>query len=282
MASERLYLEHFGFSERPFTLLPDPDLLFWSSQHRKAFDVMQYGLFTRSPVTLLTGEIGAGKTTLVQTLLRQMDDGVTVGLISNAQGGRHDLLRWVLRAFDLPLEPHADYVTVFHAFQDFMLAEYAAGRRVLLIVDEAQNLSQEGLEEVRMLTNINSGKDELLQLLLVGQPELRDTVRHPNMRQLAQRITAAIHLQALTADETSDYIHHRLTNVGGTGTEIAASAIAMIHEHAGGIPRILNQLCDLALLYAWGQDQTSATAEDVQSVMESDVFLRSTDQETRP
>lgn len=248
--SASLYNDHFGFRERPFTLSPDPDFLFWSKAHRRAFSVLEYGLVTRSPLTVVTGEVGTGKTTLIQALLRQVEDEMAVGLISNAQGGRGDLLRWVLNSLDEPAPPEADYVSLFQQFQNRVLSEYAAGRHVVLIVDEAQNLGKETLEELRMLTNINSGKDELLQIILVGQPELRDIIRLPELRQFAQRVSAVYHLEPMDIATTRSYIAHRLQHVGGTGKEFSSQAIRHIYEESEGIPRLVNKLCDFALVYA--------------------------------
>jgi len=187
MASNDLYLEYFGFTERPFTLLPDPDFLFWSRSHRRAFSVLEFGVITRAPITVVTGEVGAGKTTLIQKLLQTLDDDITLGLISNAQGGRGELLQWALNALSIEADLTGAYVNMFQQLQDYVIEEYAAGRRVILLIDEAQNLSIEGLEELRMLTNINSNKDELLQLILVGQPELRQLIMRPELRQCCSR-----------------------------------------------------------------------------------------------
>ncbi len=274
MATEGLYAEYFGLSERPFTLLPDPDLVFWSPQHRLAMTVLEYGLLSRAPITLVSGEIGAGKTTMLQSILRKIEADMTVGLISNARGGRGELLQWILNAFDVDTKGLQDnYVARFQRFQDFLLAEYAAGRRCVLFVDEAQNLSAEGLEELRMLTNINAGKDELIQLVLVGQPELRDIVRSPQMRQLAQRISASIHLDRLSVDQTRKYVAYRLKAVGGTGKEIDPSAAPLIQERTGGIPRLINQLCDLAMLYAWGAEHPRVTERDFLAVLNDGMFF---------
>lgn len=273
MSSEGLYAEFFGLKERPFTLLPDPSLIYWSPQHSRAITVLRFGLMSRAPVTLISGEIGAGKTTLVQALLKEMDEDLTVGLISNAQGGRGELLQWILNAFGLETRREEDYVHLFQRFQDFLLKEYAEGRRVVLVIDEAQNLSAEGLEEVRMLTNINSNKDELIQLILVGQPELRDIVRAPNMRQLAQRVAASFHLDRLDRDRTRLYIRHRLTAVGGTGEEISPEAADVIFEHTGGVPRLVNQLCDFSMIYAWSDERHSVTPKEVMAVLNDGVFF---------
>jgi type II secretory pathway predicted ATPase ExeA len=276
MTTEGLYAEFFGLKERPFTLLPDPSLIYWSPQHSRAITVLRFGLMSRAPVTLISGEIGAGKTTLVQALLKEIDEDLTVGLISNAQGGRGELLQWVLNAFGIEARSDTDYVQLFQRFQDFLLKEYAEGRRVVLVIDEAQNLSAEGLEEVRMLTNINSNKDELIQLILVGQPELRDIVRAPNMRQLAQRVAASFHLERLDIERTRAYIAYRLSAAGGTGEEIAPEAVDVIFEHTGGVPRLINQLCDFAMIYAWSDEKRTVTPKEVQSVLNDGVFFGDT------
>ena len=173
----RIYNDHFGLAERPFTLLPDPDFLYWSEIHTRAYAMLEYGMLTHAPITVITGEIGAGKTTLLRHLLRTLPEEFTVGLISNAQGNRGELLHWVLMALGVPTETQATYVQLFAQFQDFLIEEYASGRRTMLIFDEAQNLSTETLEELRMFSNINADKDELIQLVLVGQPELQGADR---------------------------------------------------------------------------------------------------------
>jgi len=244
-----LYADHFHFTERPFSLLPDPDFLFWSKAHTRAFSILEYGMITRAPLTVVTGEVGTGKTTLVQALLKRIDEDVTIGLISNAQGGRGDLLRWVLSALDIAPDSSGDYVKLFEQFQDFVIDEYAAGRFVVLIIDEAQNLTHEALEELRMLTNINSNKDEILQLILLGQPELRYKITAPELRQFAQRVTATYHLEPMDLTTTRQYIRHRLEHVGGTGQEISSQAMRLIYETSQGIPRMVNKICDLALVY---------------------------------
>jgi type II secretory pathway predicted ATPase ExeA len=249
MAAE-LYTAHFGFTERPFSLSPDPDFMFLSKSHARAFSVLEYGLMTHAPLTMLTGEVGMGKTMLLQALLRRVEDDITLGLVSNAQGDRGDLLRWVLNALDVALPQETDYVSLFQHFQNFVIDEYAAGRHVVLIIDEAQNLGAEMLEELRMLTNINSGKDELLQIILAGQPELRGLISRPELRQFAQRVTVAYHLEPFSRADTAAYIRHRLQRVGGTGDEITSAAVSYIHHEAEGIPRSINKLCDLALVYA--------------------------------
>ncbi|MDH2328614.1 AAA family ATPase [Cereibacter sp. SYSU M97828] len=260
-------------TERPFTLLPDPSFLFWSPQHKRAFSVLDYGILSHAPITLITGEIGSGKTTLLRELLNRIDEDVTVGLVSNAQGGRGELLQWVLNALSVPMGPGDTYVQLFQKLQEFLVTEYAAGRRVILIFDEAQNLSIEGLEELRLLTNINSGQDELIQLILVGQPELRDMVLHPNMRQLAQRVAASFHLNAMDEEAIAGYISHRLRKAGGNGEEFTPEAVRMVHKATRGVPRLVNQLCDFCMLYAWSSESPVVTDKIVTSVLDDNVFF---------
>jgi len=273
VSSLDIYTEHFGLRERPFSLVPDPDFMFWSPVHRWTYTMLEYGLLTRAPITLITGEVGAGKTTLLQYLLRQLGDDLKIGLVSNAQGGRGDLLRWVLMALDQPIPAGADYVTLFAAFQTYLIEEYARGKRVLLIFDEAQNLGRETLEELRMFTNINANKDELIQLLLVGQPELRDMVNAPNMTQFAQRITATFHLPAMDAQTVRQYIGHRLKVAGAERNLFSQAATDLVHEATGGVPRLVNQLCDYALVYAFTDGRKRVMRLTVQRVLDDGVFF---------
>ena len=275
-----LYTSFFGFSERPFTLLPDPDFLFWSDQHKRAYTILEYGIATCSPLTVVTGEIGAGKTTLIQQLLAALGDDVTIGLISNAQGGRGDLLRWVLYALGINTDVNEDYIALFKRFQEFVIDEYAEGRHVVLVIDEAQNLSIEALEELRMFTNINSNKDELLQLILVGQPELREIVASPSLVQFAQRVSATYHLRPLDEKATRAYIQHRLLHVGGTGTEFSVYAMKIIFEESGGVPRLINKLCDLALVYAASSDSKVVGVEVMRELVADGLFIKHKPQET--
>ena len=268
-----LYNDFFGLSERPFTLVPDPDFLFWSDNHRRAYTMLEYGLMTGAPITLITGEVGAGKTTLVHHLLKQLPIEMTVGLISNAQGDRGKLVRWVLMALDQEAPTNEPYVDLFNRLQTFLIDEYAAGRRVILIFDEAQNLSREALEELRMFTNINSNKDELVHLVLVGQPELRDIIRRPDLKQFAQRVAASFHLKAMDAPTVQAYIDHRMQKAGGAPGVFSERACRLISEATGGVPRLVNQLCDFVLVYAFTDGQANVGEEMVRRVLDDGVFF---------
>ncbi len=277
MSGTNFFAQHFGLTERPFTLLPDPDFLYWTPVHKRAYAVLEYGVMTRAPITVITGEVGAGKTTLLQKLLTNIDEDTTVGLISNAQGGRGDLLHWVLNELNIACDFDAPYVTKFQKLQDFVINEYSEMRHVLLIIDEAQNLSVEGLEELRMLTNINSNKDELLQLILMGQPELRAMISRPQLRQFAQRVSASFHIPAMDADTTQAYIRHRLRHAGGTGHEFTDEAIAIIQEHSGGVPRLVNKLCDFSMVYTVTNDQNVVDAQIVTEMLGDALFIATDD-----
>ncbi|MEX2518719.1 MAG: AAA family ATPase [Paracoccaceae bacterium] len=250
-----MYESFYGLKERPFLTLPDPEFLFWSDNHVMAFTMLRYGVMTRAPLTVITGDVGAGKTTLLRKLLRELPEDVTTGLVSNMQEGRGELLHWVMMALDQPFDANESYVSLFKRFQDFVIAAYAAKRRVLLIFDEAQNLGVKSLEELRMLSNINADKDELLQIILVGQPELRELLARQELRQFSQRISSDFNLGPLGKSETVKYIRRRL-NIAGAETEIFPTRTCeMIHDATGGVPRLINILCDFCLLYGYSAER---------------------------
>lgn len=245
-----MYEEFFGLKARPFLTVPDPDFLYWSEAHSLAFSILRYGLMTRAPITVITGEIGAGKTTLLRRMLREVPEDLTVGLVSNFQPGRGELLHWALMALGETVgdEP---YVALFRRFQDAVVRAYAEGRRVALVFDEAQNLDPAALEQLRMLSNINAEKDELLQLILVGQPQLRDLLARPDLAQFTQRISADFHLGALTESDVEAYVQHRLEVAGATRRIYPPETCRLVHRAARGVPRLVNILCDLGLVYAF-------------------------------
>ncbi|WP_114965371.1 ExeA family protein [Alkalilacustris brevis] len=271
--TQDIYLEHFNLAQRPFSLVPDPEFLFWSRAHRGAYAMLEYGLVTRAPITLITGEIGVGKTTLLHHFLNGLAEDVSVGFIANARRGTSDLLRWVMPTLSLEAPDNASDVVLFDRFQHYLIHEYGEGRRVLLAIDEAQNLSREALEELRMLTNINANKDELLQLVLVGQPELRDTVRRPDMTQFAQRVAANYHIPAMDAPTVLGYIAHRLTVAGGKPDLFSRQAADLVQEATNGVPRLVNQLCDLSMTYAFSAGQRRVRRATVMQVLDDGVFF---------
>ncbi len=267
------YLEHFGLRERPFALAPDPEFLFWSPDHRGAYAMLDYGLGTRAPITLLTGEIGAGKTTLVHYFIDSLDDEMVVGMISNARPGVNDILRRVCAALGLTSPAGADSADLFAVIQTFLQDEYRRGKRVILVIDEAQNLTRDALEDLRMLTNINVGRDEVLQLLLVGQPELRAMVRRPDLVQFAQRVAASYHLPKLDAAATGGYIASRIRHAGGNPAIFSRQAAGLVHDATDGVPRLINQLCDLSLTYAYAEGATMVKRDTVAQVLRDGVFF---------
>ncbi len=245
-----MYESFFGLSEKPFSIQPDPDYMFWSKGHALAFAMIEYGIMNRAGFTVITGEIGSGKTTLIRHLLNRLGNEVTVGLVSNAVEKRGELLHWVLMAFGKPYE-EKPVVALHSDFYDFLISEYAEGRRTILIVDEAQNLGPQTLEELRMLSNINADKDQLLQVILVGQPQLKTLLQDPELVQFAQRIASDYHLRPLNADETVAYIQHRLDKAGARDEIFTRSACQRIARATRGIPRLVNVLCDTALVYGF-------------------------------
>jgi general secretion pathway protein A len=273
--STDIYTGHFGLRERPFSLVPDPSFLFWTPAHRRAFAVLEYGIVTRAPITMVTGEIGTGKTTLVRYLLETIGDEATVGLMSNVQGGRGELLRWVLASLGHDASPQATYVDLYALLESVVVGEYARGRRVILIVDEAQNLLRDSIEELRTLTNINSNKDEVLQVVLVGQPELRDRVSRADMSQFAQRVGATFHLEPMDEPAVEAYIDHRLRVAGATRQIFHRGAARLIRQTSDGVPRLVNQLCDLSMVYAFVAGDAEVTPDTVGLVLNDDVVLGS-------
>jgi type II secretory pathway predicted ATPase ExeA len=247
-----MYESYYQFREKPFSLLPDAGFLFLSNQHRMALTLLEYGLMNQAGFTVISGDIGTGKTTLIRQVLNNIDPLVTVGLISNTHQTFGDLMQWIALAFDLPRQGR-DKVQLYHDFMEFIIQEYGQGRRTVLIVDEAQNMSAETLEELRMLSNVNADKDQVLQIILVGQRELRETLQRPDLVQFAQRIGVDYHLQPLTAAETGEYIQHRCRLAGGNPELFTEQARQAVYACTGGIPRLINLLCDTALVYGYAE-----------------------------
>lgn len=261
-----MYESFYGFREKPFSLLPDASFLYLSEKHRMALTLLEYGLMNQAGFTAITGQIGTGKTTLIRHLLTKMEQQHRVGLISNTHRSFGELLQWILMAYGLP---HAgkSRVEMYQDFMNFIISQYGAGKRTILIVDEAQNMASETLEELRMLSNVNADKDQVLQIILVGQKELRETLRQPDLIQFAQRIAVDYHLDPLQAEETPEYIRHRLGKAGGDPELFEEAACAHIHQASGGVPRLINLLCDTALVYGFAEQAARIGAELVEDVI---------------
>lgn len=245
-----MYETFYQFKCKPFSLLPDPDFLFLSSRHSIALSLLEYSLTGQAGFCVITGEIGSGKTTLVRAFLGRVGREFSVGLISNTHSSISNIAGWALTAFGQK-QASNNPAEVYQQLMAYLIAEYGAGRQCILIVDEAQNLSVEALEELRLLSNINSGKDLLLQILLVGQPELLEKLQRPELRQFAQRIAISHHLSPLKFAETRQYISHRLAVAGATKPIFSEVAVGAIQYFSGGVPRLINSICDLCLVYAF-------------------------------
>lgn len=246
---------------------PDPAFLFPSQQHSQALTMLEYAMESQAVFCVLTGEIGSGKTTLVRHLIRTFGERVTVGLISNTHEHFRSIHPWALSALGVTPTDKSE-TAQYEALTEFFISEYGKGRRTLLIFDEAQNLSIQTLEELRLLSNVNSEEDVALQTLLVGQPELRVKMARPELKQFSQRVAVDFHLQCLSQSETEAYIRHRLSVAGGSAGIFQASAIAYIHKLAGGVPRLVNRLCDLSLVYAFADGTDYIDAALVAQVLQ--------------
>lgn len=262
-----MYEGFYGLQERPFALLPDPSFLYLSKGHSTALTLLRYSILNRQGFTVVSGEVGSGKTTLINRLLDEMKTGVTVGLINFTTRSFGEMAEWIMMAYGLPYKGKSK-VELYDDFVQFMIREYAAGRPVVLIVDEAQNLGIRGLEEIRMLSNVNAQKDYLLHVILVGQPELRALLQSPHLRQLTQRVSVAYHLRRLTEEEVHQYIVHRVTLVGGRADLFDPEAIRLVAAASDGIPRLINTFCDLALVYAFSEEKQTVGAAEVRAVLE--------------
>ena len=243
-----MYNQYYGFQKTPFNLTPDPSFLFMSDKHREALNHLLYGILNRKGFMQLTGEIGSGKTTICRHLLAQLDDRHKTALILNPCLTAAQLLRIVTTEFSL--QPQCqDRLGLQQVLNSFLLDQARQGNNVVLIIDEAQNLTLELLEQVRLLSNLETDQQKLLQILLIGQPELREKLDHPNLKQLRQRITVRYHLKALSRRDMAHYIQRRIHVAGGNGRpSFSPRAIRKIYRYSQGIPRVANALCDMTLL----------------------------------
>lgn len=248
-----MYEGFYGLKEKPFNLLPDPEYLYMSEEHENIFTHLEYAIAERKGFVVVTGEIGSGKTTLINYLLGQIPEDMQVGLINNTHIPPTQLIKLICREYELDIEA-LDKSGMIDRFHDFLIQQFSARKRVVLIVDEAQNLTPKTLEEIRLLSNLEAEKHHLIQIILVGQPELKYKLQRRDLEQFAQRITVHCHLEGLSEPEVDKYIKYRLKIAGSKEPNIFnESAIKAIVKHSRGIPRMINILCDTALVYGYAE-----------------------------
>jgi general secretion pathway protein A len=263
-----VYEKFYRLLGNPFALTPDPTYFFLGRQHQRALTLLEYALHQGTCFALISGEIGSGKTTVVNYLLRRVERGLRVGLMTNTHPGIGTLLPWVMQSLSVPTPRGSNTASdLYAAFAQFLEREGRARRRAVLIIDEAQNLTADALEELRVLSNLNSGDGLVLQTILVGQPEIRETLRSTRMRQFAQRIAVDCHIAPLAREETHQYIAHRLSVAGGKPGLISFEACERVHSSTGGVPRLINQVCDTALVYGFAEQRNPIDPEIIELVL---------------
>ena len=257
-----MYLAFFGIAEKPFAITPDPRYLYLGRQHADALAHLVYGIKDAGGFIQLTGEVGTGKTTTIRSLLARVPKNAEIALIINPRLSPLDFLQTICEELGVGVPDDAlrNAKELVDQLNHYLLRAHAAGRRVVLIVDEAQNLTVEVLEQVRLLTNLETESQKLLQIILIGQPELRELLGRNDLRQLAQRITARFHLQPLAREDTFAYVRHRLRVAGATSEIFSRAALREVHRLSGGVPRVINIVCDRALLGAYTEDQHEVSA----------------------
>jgi general secretion pathway protein A len=250
-----MYQEYYGLETPPFNITPDPRFLFFSRRHREAFEHLLFGISERKGFIQITGEVGAGKSTLCRKALDELREGYSTALILNPVMTPIQLMRSVLRELHLD-DTGNDRIRLVDRLNEFLLERAHAGEAVVLFIDEAQDMSDELLEQVRLLSNLETDQHKLLQIVLIGQPELRDRLERKELRQLRQRITVRYHLGSITRQETAAYIQHRLLIAGSNGRPtFTRPAYWAIHRYAGGVPRLINAVCDKALLCGYVENR---------------------------
>ena len=256
-----MYERYFQLRERPFALSPDPEYLYPSKVHQEALNYLRYGIEGHAGFVVITGEIGSGKTTMLQSLLGRLDRNTSVARIVNTMLDPRELLDAIM--LDFGMDPTGmSKPVLLHRLAEFLVAQRQANRLVLLVIDEAQNLSLPALEEIRMLSNLETEKSKLVQIIMIGQPELREKLGLPQLQQLRQRITVSYHLQPLDAEETSAYVNHRLRRAAlGPAVEFPREVTDLIHSRSRGVPRIINVIADATLLFAYGVDRRNVDVE---------------------
>lgn len=246
-----MYEEYYSLLGKPFSQTPDPSCFFMSRQHAEALATVQYSLLTSAGLTLVTAESGLGKTALLRRVMSNLDESVLVGCVANTHSDFNSILPWIMSAFELRSNL-SDSVTMYQTLEAFLDEQSSASRRVVLIIDEAQNLSQSALEEVRLLLNLNLNEERGLQMVLVGQPSLEQKLSLDAMKELAQRVALDFKINPLDFEDTDAYITYRLSLCGGKPEIFDYVARATVFYHSCGIPRLINSICDLALVYGFG------------------------------
>lgn len=250
-----MYESFYGLREKPFLLSPDSEFLYLSKPHQAALSRLEYVLISQPGISVITGDYGVGKTTIIRKLIRKRYKHLTVGLTATSYVDNFtELLQWILYAFHLDHEGK-DKIALYNTLAEFLVAEYAEDKRVILIIDEAQNLSIDHLEQLRMLANVNADKNELLQILLIGESSLREKLQDPSVSSFAQRIVVDCHLETLSDEEVARYIDHRVTTAGGRPNLFSKSATDAIARASHGNPRLINTICDTALLYGFAEQK---------------------------
>jgi type II secretory pathway predicted ATPase ExeA len=259
------YLEHFQFERPPFGLSPDPEFVYWSKQHSRAKAYMESTIWLSDGFVVITGEIGSGKTTLLHSFLGELGDDVVLAIVSQTQLNATQFLQAILTEFGFkPFDKKK--VELLDMINMYLIEQYSAGKKVILIIDEAQNLSEKVLEEVRLLSGIETSSEKVLRIILAGQPELRDTLDSPNLKQLLQRVRLRFHLGALDQNDMREYIEHRLRVAGRKEEDLfAEEAYPLIYKYSGGVPRLINTICDSALLVAFADEKTKIGPEEIEN-----------------
>ncbi len=263
-----MYTEFFGLKCKPFQITPDPEFLYLSKTHKKAMNYLDYGIRENSGFILVTGEVGAGKTTIVRNMMKSLPENVQLARINNTRVDSDTLIAMINEEFGLETAGKSK-IEMLRNLNDFLIFQYAEGHQCALVIDEAQNLSMDLIEEVRLLSNLETDKSKLLQIILVGQPELRATLSLPELEQLSQRITVSCHLRPLMLEETEDYIKHRLSVAGNAdAVTFDDGVIEEIYIYSGGRPRLINVICDYALLGAFSDQLKSITLKQIREITE--------------
>ncbi len=264
-----MYESFYNLKEKPFNLTPDPDYVYMSPGHENAFTHLEYAIMESKGFVVITGEIGSGKTTLINYLLRKIPQNVHIGIINNTFIDPQELLKMICQEFEIPVEGD-DKTVLLTSLYGYLLDQFARKERVVLILDEAQNLSEKTLEEIRMLSNLESEKHHLIQMILVGQPQLKEKLQRKSLEQFVQRVTVYCHLDALDKVEVNNYIYHRLQVAGAENLNIFdENAIKSVYKHSLGIPRLINILCDAALVYGYADDLKVIGWETIETVAQA-------------